>query len=111
MNCSILQNWYNPDFIPQRTTLKGHMTSVVTCLQFEDNYVITGADDKMIRIYDSTTKKFLIELSGHDGGVWALKYAGNGLLVSGSTDRSVRIWNIHLGKCTHVFKGHTSTVR
>lgn len=111
MNCSILQNWYNPDFIPQRTTLKGHMTSVVTCLQFEDNYVITGADDKMIRIYDSITKKFLIELSGHDGGVWALKYAGNGILVSGSTDRSVRIWNIHLGKCTHVFKGHTSTVR
>lgn len=110
-NCRILQNWYNPNFIPQRTTLKGHMTSVVTCLQFEDNYVITGADDKMIRVYDSVTKKFLLELSGHDGGVWALKYAGNGVLVSGSTDRSVRIWNIELGKCTHVFKGHTSTVR
>ncbi|KAL3233642.1 Cell division control protein 4 [Nakaseomyces bracarensis] len=110
-NCRILQNWYNPNFIPQRTTLKGHMTSVVTCLQFEDNYVITGADDKMIRVYDSVTKKFLLELSGHDGGVWALKYAGNGILVSGSTDRSVRIWNIELGKCTHVFKGHTSTVR
>ncbi|CAI7279992.1 CPS_collapsed_G0017480.mRNA.1.CDS.1 [Saccharomyces cerevisiae] len=84
------KNWYNPKFVPQRTTLRGHMTSVITCLQFEDNYVITGADDKMIRVYDSINKKFLLQLSGHDGGVWALKYAHGGILVSGSTDRTVR---------------------
>lgn len=110
-NCRILQNWYNPEFTPQRTTLRGHMTSVVTCLQFEDDYVITGADDKVIRVYDSQQKQFLLELSGHDGGVWALKYDGDGILVSGSTDRSVRVWDIKRGCCTHVFKGHASTVR
>ena len=49
-----LKNWYNPKFLPQRTTLRGHMTSVITCLQFEDNYVITGADDKMIRAVSYT---------------------------------------------------------
>ncbi|CAI4062033.1 hypothetical protein SUVZ_06G0450 [Saccharomyces uvarum] len=107
----ILKNWYNPKFLPQRTTLRGHMTSVITCLQFEDNYVITGADDKMIRIYDSINKKFLLQLSGHDGGVWALKYVHGGILVSGSTDRTVRVWDIKKGCCTHVFKGHNSTVR
>ncbi|CCF57311.1 hypothetical protein KAFR_0C03190 [Kazachstania africana CBS 2517] len=110
-NCQILKNWYNPKFIPQRTTLRGHMTSVVTCLQFEDDYVITGADDKMIRIYDSNTKNFLLELSGHEGGVWALKYDMDGIVVSGSTDRCVRVWDIKRGCCLHVFKGHSSTVR
>ncbi|KAJ1537755.1 SCF ubiquitin ligase complex subunit [Saccharomyces cerevisiae] len=110
-NIFILKNWYNPKFVPQRTTLRGHMTSVITCLQFEDNYVITGADDKMIRVYDSINKKFLLQLSGHDGGVWALKYAHGGILVSGSTDRTVRVWDIKKGCCTHVFKGHNSTVR
>lgn len=110
-NCRVLQNWYNPRFTPQRTTLRGHMTSVVTCLQFEDDYVITGADDKVIRVYDSQKKRFLLELTGHDGGVWALKYDGDGILVSGSTDRSVRVWDIKRGCCTHVFKGHASTVR
>ncbi|CAI6487608.1 AIS_HP2_G0016100.mRNA.1.CDS.1 [Saccharomyces cerevisiae] len=110
-NMFILKNWYNPKFLPQRTTLRGHMTSVITCLQFEDNYVITGADDKMIRVYDSVNKKFLLQLSGHDGGVWALKYAHGGILVSGSTDRTVRVWDIKKGCCTHVFKGHNSTVR
>lgn len=106
-----LRHWYDPKFNPQRTTLKGHMTSVVTCLQSADDYIITGADDKMIRIYSTKMKKFLLELGGHEGGVWALKYDRDGILVSGSTDRSVRIWDIKRGCCLYVFKGHTSTVR
>ncbi|CCE62702.1 hypothetical protein TPHA_0D00580 [Tetrapisispora phaffii CBS 4417] len=110
-NYKFLKNWYNVNFTPEVTSLPGHLTSVITCLQFEDNRIITGADDKMIRIYDAVTKKFVNELRGHNGGVWALKYDENGILVSGSTDRSVRIWDIDLGVCTHVFKGHTSTVR
>lgn len=110
-NCHFLQNWYNLKFTPQITTLRGHITSVITCLQLKDNYVITGADDKMIRVIDAKKKEFLLELSGHDGGVWALKYDDNGIIVSGSTDRTVRIWDIKRKCCTHVFKGHTSTVR
>ncbi|CCD26108.2 SCF ubiquitin ligase complex subunit CDC4 NDAI_0G03310 [Naumovozyma dairenensis CBS 421] len=110
-NLKVLKNWYNPNFKPQRTTLLGHSTSVVTCLQFEDDYVITGADDRQLRIYDSKKKIFLKELSGHEGGVWALKYDEDGIIVSGSTDRTVRVWDIKRGCCTHVFKGHTSTVR
>ncbi|CDO93621.1 unnamed protein product [Kluyveromyces dobzhanskii CBS 2104] len=106
-----LQNWYDPNYKPGRTCLDGHSTNVVTCLQFENNYIITGADDKKINVYDAENDQFLLELNGHEGGVWALKFVDGRILVSGSTDRSVRIWNIETGKCTHVFKGHTSTVR
>ncbi|KAG1863640.1 WD40-repeat-containing domain protein [Suillus subalutaceus] len=49
-------------------------------------------------------------LDGHEGGVWALA-ACKDTLVSGSTDRTVRIWNLATGRCTHIFGGHTSTVR
>jgi F-box and WD-40 domain protein CDC4 len=49
-------------------------------------------------------------LEGHEGGVWALA-ASRDTLVSGSTDRTVRIWDLTTGRCTHVFGGHTSTVR
>ncbi|CAI4929758.1 BAD_collapsed_G0015420.mRNA.1.CDS.1 [Saccharomyces cerevisiae] len=108
---SVLVNLFDPDYTPQRTTLSGHTTSVIACLQVEDNYVITGGCDKMIRVYNLINKRFLLQLSGHDGEVWALKYAHGGILVSGSTDRTVRVWDIKKGCCTHVFKGHNSMVR
>lgn len=39
-----------------------------------------------------------------------MKYYKN-TLASGSTDRTVRIWNIKQGRCTYIFRGHVSTVR
>lgn len=39
-----------------------------------------------------------------------MQYIGN-VLVSGSTDRTVRVWNLEKGRCTQTFVGHTSTVR
>jgi F-box and WD-40 domain protein CDC4 len=104
------RNWLDPNFEPRKITAPGHGANVVTCLQFDDEKIITGADDKMINIYDPENGKLLKILSGHEGGVWALKYIGK-QIVSGSTDRTVRVWNLELGKCTHVFRGHTSTIR
>lgn len=104
-------SWYDPSITPQRTTLKGHLTSVAISMQFEDDHVITGADDKIVSVYGARKKQFLLVLKGHDGGIWALKYDEDGILVSGSTDRTVRLWDINRGCCTHVFKRHTSTVR
>lgn len=49
-------------------------------------------------------------VTGHTGGVWASQLKDN-IVVSGSTDRTVRVWNIDTGACVHVLTGHTSTVR
>ncbi|KAH3672755.1 hypothetical protein WICMUC_004161 [Wickerhamomyces mucosus] len=106
----LYSNWINPNFQPKRISVRGHGQNVVTCLQFDDNKIITGADDKMINIYNPNNGELLKILQGHEGGVWALKYIGN-QIISGSTDRTVRIWNINTGKCTHIFRGHTSTIR
>ncbi|CAK7896228.1 cell division control protein 4 [[Candida] anglica] len=106
----ILNRWMDPKYEPKRISVPGHGSNVVTCLQHDDDKIITGVDDKLINIYSTKTGELLRVLKGHDGGVWALKYTGN-TLVSGSTDRTVRVWNIKTGKCTQVFRGHTSTVR
>lgn len=108
----IYNRWMNPKFEPRRISINipSPGNNVVTCLQHDDDKIISGVDDKLINIYSTKTGEFLKVLKGHEGGVWALKYTGN-TLVSGSTDRTVRIWNIKQGKCTHIFRGHTSTVR
>lgn len=95
---------------PRHVAFPAHPRHVITCLQFDDDKIITGSDDTFIHIYDTKTGALRKRLTGHDGGVWALQYEGN-VLVSGSTDRSVRVWDIEKGLCTQIFHGHTSTVR
>ncbi|KAG7194128.1 SCF ubiquitin ligase complex subunit cdc4 [Scheffersomyces spartinae] len=107
---TILRRWMDPTYEPKRISVPGQGKNLVTCLQQDEEKIVTGVDDKLINIYCPKTGKLLKVLKGHDGGVWALKYTGN-TLISGSTDRTVRIWNTKTGKCTHVFRGHTSTVR
>ncbi|KAI9354174.1 WD40-repeat-containing domain protein [Pilaira anomala] len=91
--------------------LEGHEEDLVTCLQFDDEKIITtGSDDHRINVYDIKTGQLKQELRGHEGGVWALQYVGN-TLVTGSIDRTVRIWDINTGKCRFILRGHSSTVR
>ncbi|KAJ9152249.1 WD40 repeat-like protein [Coniochaeta hoffmannii] len=106
----IKQSWTSGKVKPSHVAFAAHPRHVITCLQFDDDKIITGSDDTLIHIYDTKTGKLRKKLEGHEGGVWALQYEGN-TLVSGSTDRSVRVWDIEKGLCTQVFYGHTSTVR
>ncbi|MBE3111945.1 MAG: F-box/WD repeat-containing protein, partial [Acidobacteria bacterium] len=104
------QNWTSGKVQPSHVAFTAHPRNVITCLQFDDDKIITGSDDTLIHVYDTRTGKLRKRLEGHEGGVWALQYEDN-ILVSGSTDRSVRVWDIEKGLCTQVFYGHTSTVR
>lgn len=103
-------SWMSGKVQPQHIAFPAHPRHVITCLQFDDDKILTGSDDTFIHVYDTRTGKLRKRLEGHEGGVWALQYEGN-VLVSGSTDRSVRVWDIEKGLCTQVFHGHTSTVR
>ncbi len=98
----------NPN--PKRVTFAAHGSSVVTCLLFSHNRIISASDDHSIHVYNPLTGTLVRSLEGHGGGVWALA-ATRDTLVSGSTDRTVRIWDLARGVCTHVFGGHKSTVR
>ena len=106
----IRKSWMQEDIKPKHIAFKAHQRNVVTCLQFDNDKILTGSDDTNINVYDTRTGALRARLEGHEGGVWALQYEGN-VLVSGSTDRSVRVWDIERGVCTQVFQGHTSTVR
>lgn len=106
----ILRRWMDPTYEPKRISVAGHGSTIVTCLQHDEEKIITGIEGKLINVHSTKTGELLRLLKGHDGDVWALKYFLN-TLVSGSTDRDVRVWNIRTGRCTHIFRGHTSTVR
>jgi F-box and WD-40 domain protein CDC4 len=95
---------------PRHSSFAGQGTNVVTCLQFDSDKIISASDDHTINVYDTATGALRKRLEGHEGGVWALEYK-NDTLVSGSTDRTVRVWDLENLCESHVFHGHTSTVR
>lgn len=123
---------------PKRIMFAAHGVSVVTCLIFSRRRIISASDDHSINMYSPFTGQLLRSFPGHEGGVWALAVCSrrrkpaaspiltpahspsasrptkpyyHDMLVSGSTDRTVRIWDLQTGRNTHVFGGHTSTVR
>ncbi|KAF9004811.1 cell division control protein 4 [Cyathus striatus] len=87
-------------------------SSVVTRLLLTHDRIITASDAFLdgIAVFSATTGVQIHHLRGHQGGVWCLAVFED-TLVSGSTDRTVRVWDLNTGKCTHVFAGHNSTVR
>jgi len=90
--------------------------------------IITGSRDSTLRIWklpdvkkdpeygngsnnnnSSNNPYFLKVLNGHNDSVRAIAGSGN-VLVSGSYDHSVRIWNISTGENTFILRGHREKV-
>lgn len=58
---------------------------------------------------EQATRKVLL---GHEGKVWSVAVTPDGrLAVSGSDDKTVRVWEVETGKCLFTFEDETHRVR
>lgn len=72
-------------------------------------YIMTGALDSTVRLWDVASGKCLKTFFGHVEGIWAL--AGDTLrVVTGAEDRMVKVWDARTGKCERTFTGHAAAV-
>ena len=88
----------------------GHAYNVVTCLLVDNNRIISASDDHSIDLYDIHSGERLHRFEGHETGVWSMAKDGR-VLVTGSTDRTVRLWDLVTYKPLLVLRGHQNTVR
>lgn len=71
------------------------------CFSPDGKLLATGAEDKLIRIWDLTTKRIIKILRGHEQDIYSLDFFPDGdRLVSGSGDRTVRIWDLRSSQCS-----------
>ncbi|KAL2754670.1 hypothetical protein ACRALDRAFT_2109671 [Sodiomyces alcalophilus JCM 7366] len=71
------------------------------CFSPDGNYLATGAEDKLIRVWDIKTRTIRNTFAGHEQDIYSLDFARDGrTIASGSGDRTVRLWDIEAGSNT-----------
>lgn len=104
--------------------IEGH-TDIVTTLSLSRDklWLASGSLDRTVRIWNVETSidalcdtgnnalKCYLTLVGHDNRVCDIVFSGDGaLVVSASTDSTVKIWSMETGDCLYTLSGHSSLV-
>ena len=94
--------------ITQINTGQGPVNAM-TYSQSTNQLAIAAANN--IHIHDADTHKELMVLAGHTDSVQAVAFSLNGkLIVSGSSDKTVRLWEAETGKLRRARDEHTAPV-
>ena len=79
-------------------TFKGHFNWVTSVRFSNDCTKIASTWDKSIKIWDVANFKLLKTLKGHSNDVTSICFSPDGkILISGSLDETIRVWNVHTG--------------
>ncbi|XP_071741862.1 uncharacterized protein [Rutidosis leptorrhynchoides] len=92
--------------------LRGHRDAVY-CAIFDRSgrYVITGSDDRLVKIWSMETAFCLASCRGHEGDITDLAVnLNNTLVASASNDYNIRVWRLPDGYPISVLRGHIGAV-
>uniref|UniRef100_A0A9J2Q5S3 Uncharacterized protein n=1 Tax=Ascaris lumbricoides TaxID=6252 RepID=A0A9J2Q5S3_ASCLU len=90
----------------------GHLSSVF-CVAFDrtGRYIVTGADDNLVKIWSATSGLLRFTLRGHSAEITDMTVSDdNTLLGTGSVDKTVRVWCLQTAASLAVFRNHTAMV-
>ena len=101
-----------PDGVTLRRVLRGHSGEVYALAVTPDGrQVVSGSQDKTLKVWDLEIGSELRTLSGHSGAVWAVAVTPDGRqVVSGSGDKTLKVWDLETGSELHTLSGHSDWV-
>ncbi|XP_033050621.1 WD repeat-containing protein 86 isoform X2 [Trachypithecus francoisi] len=103
---------------------RGH-TSIVNRILVANNQLFSSSYDRTARVWSLDKGQMSREFRGHRNCVLPLAYSGpwdlpsapcveeavaGGLLVTGSTDGTAKVWQVASGCCHQTLRGHTGAV-
>lgn len=72
------------------------------CFSPDCTKLVAGMPQNTIRIWNIETNEEGPALTGHESEIYSLDYV-NDLIVSGSGDRKIRLWDARSGRCENIF--------
>jgi len=93
-------------------TFHGHSDSVISmAISSDGKRIVSGGDDKTIRIWDSASGDELITLRGHDDWICSVAFSPDGKrIISGSGDHTIKVWDSATGAELMTLRGHDKDV-
>lgn len=70
----------------------------VLSLEVWKSYLFSGGDDNVVRVWSTLSWTCVFVLRAHEDEVWALRVLPNGILITGSVDATIRVWNVRYRK-------------
>ncbi|MBW4433613.1 MAG: caspase family protein [Pelatocladus maniniholoensis HA4357-MV3] len=91
---------------------QGHKDAVTSVAFSPDGqYIVSGSDDKTLRLWDNQGRLIGQPFQGHEGAVTSVAFSPDGKhIVSGSRDRKVRLWDIQGDPIRQPLQGHENDV-
>ncbi|KAH8804552.1 WD40-repeat-containing domain protein [Xylogone sp. PMI_703] len=94
-------------------------------VNFNGQLFASASQDRTVKIWSTEEGEAQGVLRGHRRGVWSVKFApkdtptiigengpaaGKGLVLTGSGDKTVKIWSLSDYTCLRTFEGHTNSI-
>jgi WD40 repeat protein len=80
------------------------------CFSPDSHLLATGAEDRIIRIWDISKRSIRATLKGHEQDIYSLDWSIDGrIIVSGSGDKTVKIWDASTGQCLRTVSNDSDT--
>ncbi|KAK5164090.1 U3 small nucleolar RNA-associated protein 13 [Saxophila tyrrhenica] len=111
-------------------TRKAHdkdINAIETSYSSSTHLFASASQDRTVKIWDAETGEAIGVLRGHKRGVWSVAFSppntpalttnesggassAKGMVVTGSGDKTVRIWSLSDFSCLRTFEGHANSV-
>lgn len=93
--------------------LKGHERPLTQVkYNAEGDLIFTAALDKVVSVWFSSNGQRLGTYNGHNGSVWSIDVDKHSrLLVTGSADNTIKLWEVKTGRCVHTWTENTAVKR
>jgi len=101
--------WGSPEKKCAVTISGQHEGSVLAIGLLEDDRIITGCADKLLRIFNAEGK-IIKTLQGHTDVIQSLTILPDERLLSTGNDMKIRLWNLKEGSIEKEFAGHTGFI-
>eukprot|EP00850_Spirogloea_muscicola_P008613 SM000046S16394 [mRNA] locus=s46:326696:327886:- [translate_table: standard] len=94
-------------------TLEGHAMAVrsLAFSPIDERLLFTACDDQHVHVYDARARELVAAMSGHAGWVLSVAASPDGAAIAtGSSDKSVRLWDLKMRAAVQTFTEHTDQV-